>query len=241
MNKRIKTFIIDALFAGIVVGLLYFVRWKSKAYIEQLMSFVPELSSIQQGLADKTADLNSVNSLVSTMGSIENKFLILNAVVLPLGIFIFWIVFQGINFYLMEKVGWKRFVLFSIWPFAMFYAFAYFLINTIATLSDLHIILTSVFGLLWLDSIYWVPMYLLRKKEKGVSMTKFGWKNWKKLTLPYLILIINTFLIVLNITLIYVFLEGEASIILPAIVLALLLVGLNFSRSWYLNTIKRIK
>ena len=236
--KRIKSFLLDFGFIALVVGLLYLIRWKSKIYIEQITALTPELSNIQQALMDSGAGkLDGLSQNIYLLNNLANKMILLNAIALPAGIFALWIVLQKHNF---EKVSWKEFIIHSIYPFALFYAFVFFVVSFIASLSDLSFILMILFGVLWLKSIYWIPVIFIKKK-KIIESIKMCVRNWKKLTLSGLVLILVSFFIVLDVVVIYVFIEGEANLIIPIIVMFVLLAGLNFSRTWHLGIIEKIK
>lgn len=236
-QKRVKIFVLDLIFAALLISLLLFVRLQTKEYFEQVQGFSQEIASLEEELAGEASpeEIARATDRLDTIDGILTRSLLLNTLLLPLLLFVFWIVFQGGIWKLSTHVSFTKFTLASIIPMILFFIFVLYFLDylsyvmfndTVASLGMLLLILLTL-----TVSAYFFLVIILKPQLSLKNSLVFAKTCFKKLILPFFLLIIAGGIYVLLLTLIFIFTYVGVSSILPGLLLIVLLVILNYQRS----------
>jgi len=170
-NKTIKIFFLDLTYFLLLTIILILTKIKINEFLARLQTYGSQLNTI-----NINQDIQEAQSLLSQISSVTNKAYIFLFIIVPLIIFILYIIFQGLTFK-REKSSLKNFILINLAPF-IFLILALFLFNI------------YLFILFIITSYLAFVLYFYNFKKLKISLTKIY-----KLFPFYLIYIILSILI----------------------------------------------
>ncbi len=163
MKRNIKIILIDIIYFLLITIILILTRITVSGYITQIQSYGGSLNQI-----NVNENITQTQSLLSSLSSLATRAYLLIFLVVPLVIFILYIIFQHISFK-REKFSYKKFILISLAPFltlilALFsfniYTLILFIIASYLTFIS-YFYDTKKFSLAFKKIYKLFPMYLL--------------------------------------------------------------------------------
>ena len=243
INKKLTIFVLDLLMLFSTIGLLYFIRIKFKEYMNQIFAITPSLVSLKDQLqteALSNIDVTQASNLLNSVDLIIKKAFFLNLIVLPIGLFIFYIIFEGTVWKLLTKISFKRFILYSIPSVILLYLTVivglkhagYILLN-----EGSNMLALTLLSVIILVIVYYFTLVLYSRNNSFKNNVIFAIKNIKRLALPYLILVIISFFIFMLILILYILLLVNLSVILSLVLLIIILICHLFVRNWFIKKV----
>ena len=245
-KKKIKIFLLDLLFTILLISLLVGIRIESKKYFEQVQSFSPEVTKVQELVNTKEAsekDLEQADQTLNTIDNILSKSLWLNSIFFPLGIFLLWILLEGLVWNSLTGIKFKMFVLYSLLPTLLFFSFTLYFLQylSLALYNDTTASLFLLLGLAaFLGAVIYFTLISFVRSESLKNNFNIAKKNLKRLILPLLFLLFSLIVYLFLIILIFIFSYVQVSFILPGILLFFVIVLLNYQREYYIKKVKEL-
>lgn len=110
-QKLLKIFFLDLTYFLLLTIILILTRIKVSEFLTQVQNYGTQLNAI-----DINQDLQFTQNLLSQISSAANKAYVFLFILVPIIIFILYIIFQGLTFK-KEKFSYKNFILISLIPF----------------------------------------------------------------------------------------------------------------------------
>jgi|TARA_B100000315_G_scaffold94545_1_gene86917 hypothetical protein len=145
-KKKLFYFIfIDGLFFISLFILLNYSRNKIQSYLKLIQQYIPQLDVVQSLLRESTTleNLEQSNLLLEKISSVMNEALFFGYLIIPLSIFILWVVFQGLSYKLISEnnfskiLDYKFFMKFLILTLPFFIILTFAIFQFLAMFSDL--------------------------------------------------------------------------------------------------------
>ncbi len=237
-----KNFILDLIFTVLLISLLIFVRTESKSYFQQVQGFSEDIAHIENGLSSNEfteQDTLNADQTLTSLNKILTKSIFLNVLLLPLVIFLLWVVFQGLIWRSLTKMSLSKFALISIIPVVLFFSLILYFLEYVSfvffkdTTASLVVLILMVLLLFIVNYFYLI--LVLKPNLKMKEIFKIAKTKFSKLIVPYLILSLTAFIYLILGVLIFIFSYVGTSFIIPALLLALLLILLQYERKWLLK------
>ena len=149
-KKKFFYFIlIDGLFFISLFLFLNYSRNKIQGYLQSIQQYIPQLNALESLLQESTAvgNLEQSNLLLNNISSVMNKALIFGYFIIPLVIFVLWILFQGLNYKIIFENKTNKIL-----------DYKFFLKFLVITLPFFVILTLAIFQFLFLFSDF-VPYY----------------------------------------------------------------------------------
>ncbi|MBS3159229.1 hypothetical protein J4436_00405 [Candidatus Woesearchaeota archaeon] len=204
---------------------LYKIRNLLKFTIESLSNYSPRLLDLQNSLTTNITlqeTLNIQNEL-SSIHFATQKALAINYFLLPIGIFLIWILTEGFSWKIKNKVKLSTFTLYSLPLFILLYLFILQLLELISAVffyTEFNIIYLLISGLFLL--VYSYIAFISLSVKKNFMQNLRAAKDNIRLFPEFFLFIITTVLVLISMIIIYIFLSADYSIIIPFIVLIIL-------------------
>ena len=157
----LKLFMYELILVVLVFASFVFLRIKLKNYLQIYSSYISLMSSMQDAVLDNTQNIAQLSGLINDLDKITNNYLLLAFVVIPLAIFLFYCVFEGlvwkniINFR-DNKIFFRNFSILSFAGFALIY-FTFYLLWDKINISEFDFDVK----LIWFPVVVFVVLYLL--------------------------------------------------------------------------------
>ncbi len=152
-RNLIKTFFLDLTYFLLLTIILILTKIKINEFLARLQTYGSQLNII-----NINQNTQETQSLLSQISSLTNKAYVFLFIVVPLIIFILYIIFQGLTFK-REKFSFKNFILTNLVPF-IFLTLALFLFNT------------YLFILFIITSYLAFVLYFYNLKKLKIALTK---------------------------------------------------------------------
>lgn len=225
-SLKLKIFSLNLLFSTCLIILFLLIKEQIINYIKFLKESAPKLIELQTALAQNiTSNIVDLQNSINDITKNVTNFMLFQYLLMPLILFILWVLFQGIIFYLLtnSKNIKKYFLKFSLITL-IFFVITILLIKFI--LLSIPILFFIIFFVLF---YYLLLLYLNLNKPLKVAL-KTSLKFNLKLFLIYLLLILLISLcLLLEFILILSILGGNyfsLVILLPTFLILLLLLTL---------------
>lgn len=243
LNKHLST-ILSILTVILIPFFLYLTRNLLKSSLEKLQEYTPQLMQLQSDLSTKNLTLAETITLQNQVHTIEfatQKALAINYILLPLGIFIIWLITEGISWKLKNKTKLKLFTFYSIPLFIILYLFILQLLNFLSSLlyyteSNIYLLIASGILLLIITYITFISTTLNKTLKQNLLFAK---TNLKYLIIPFIFFTLSSTLVLATIIIIYIFLSADYSILIPFIFLILLTLLLIWQKNRLIKKIMR--
>ncbi len=241
MKKHIRLNLFGIVLIGLLVGLVYVVRITAEKMLVDLKSYLPELNQIQQELiaSNLTAEVNT--AVIDSASRLSYYALGLYMIVLPLGIYLLFLIFEGLAWKELRNVSWKRIALlnlvnafaFLIFVLAFLDFLSYFSFG-VGWVNGWILLLVSVLVsiVLYFNFVAFCRSYNLRNVfVHGLNKLRRTW-HW------FVLFLICSFLLVLLVGLIYVFIVLSVSLIILIILSLVFVVLTNLLRMKLFKVLK---
>jgi len=244
--KKYLSIILSILTVILIPFFLYLTRRLLKSFLDKLSEYSPQLMQLQLDLATKNLTISETLTIQEQVHTIEfatQKALAINYLLLPIGIFLIWILTEGISWKINNKTKLKLFTLCSIPLFIVLYLFILQLLNFLSSLiyyTEYNIYLLVASGILLLILTY-ISFISVTLKEKLKHNLLFAKTNLKYLLLPFIFFTLSSTLILITIIIIYIFLSADYSILTPFIVLIALTILLIWQKNRLIKKILSFK
>ncbi|MFA4886766.1 MAG: hypothetical protein WC595_00995 [Candidatus Nanoarchaeia archaeon] len=242
MKKKILIFSLEVIFTVLLISLLVFSRDLSRSYFDQVQDYSSKVSEIESTLSKEKVSNEEVQTAAASVDELDSlltRFLWLNLIGVPLGVFLLWIVFHSIIWKLLTKISFKRFFLMSLIPSFLFFAtVAYFLKYLSAwfykdTSASLFILILLIVLLIVISYIFLLSVLYPEKKLKEIFTSAVS--NVSNFIMPFIAFMAIGFFFLVLIILIFIFTYVGISILVLAILLIIIIGLLNMIRYWLMK------
>ncbi|MDD5650831.1 MAG: hypothetical protein PHF86_10530 [Candidatus Nanoarchaeia archaeon] len=219
-SLKLKIFSLNLLFTITLMILFVLIKEQVVNYITFLRDTYPKLLELQTNLSNNvTSYLPDLQSSLNLMTKTATKFLIIQYLVIPLTLFIIWIIFQGVIFYLLSNQKYiKKYLIKFVLTTLPFYLVILLLVRFIFTITPLVFFIALILLMYPL-----ILLYLDKLKE---------WFNYKLILLYLLLLLLVFFFFVFSILTI-ISLLSQLNFILPLIVLILIILLISLLEIYF--------
>src|SRR3989344_8731222 len=97
-QKLIKTFLLDLSYFLLFIFILITSKEKVKSFLLQIQSYSPQLNAI-----DPNQNILEAQNLISQINSLANNAYLFIFIIIPIIIFVLYVLLQGYGFYLLKK------------------------------------------------------------------------------------------------------------------------------------------
>lgn len=240
-KKRALTFLLDLILIFSVILISVFSRKKLELYITSLQDFAPQLDSLGTILSQQNLTTYNVTSTEQIISQTNHMIISANIwlYLIPISMILIYLITQSINWKLLNKTKIKTFILASI-PFLIItLLFLNSLLTSISTILynfSINIVWPIILLILFLIIAYLTLIFYTKER----ITLKFIRHSIKRLILPYILMLITSFFILINSLLIYIFLIINQSILVLIPTLILLLILFNIQRTSFIKRVKSI-
>lgn len=232
--KTLKIFFINILFSISLITLFLLIKEQIMNYLQFLKDTAPKLSELQTALQNNlTENVPALQTSINELTKTATKFMLFQYLLIPLLLFIFWVLFQGLVFYYLSnskdiKKYLARFSMVTI----PFYLFFLILIKFVLLYNYL------MFVVLFLIIIYYLLiLYLNLDKPIKIALKEVLNSLLKpELILIYLLLVFLVILYLITKLLIIISIMGEVYESRFLISLALLIIFIlliSLTQVWF--------
>ncbi|HLC86420.1 MAG TPA: hypothetical protein VJG30_03985 [Candidatus Nanoarchaeia archaeon] len=245
-KKLLFTFLIELLFAVILISLLFYARDKTRNYLIEVQEFTPELSQLQENLGKESLTSYNKEEVQNRLDTVEktlDKAILLNQVIIPIVLLVLSLIFYSLLWKISSGISIKNFFVYSILPLLLFFFSIVQFLNYLAfvylDLGSNNIILLVVSVVLLLISYYFL-LVLLSRNSKFKQSIVFAVKNFRRFIFFYILVLLTNALFLFLILVIFVLSFAEYSIVVPSVLLVILLILINFQRLYFVKKVSKM-
>ncbi len=146
-SRFILVFIPDLLLSVSFFYFLFYAKNKLYSYLSLIQSYTPQITELKSALENNSVDYSRLDNLISNMNLLNTKSLFLIYFLVPLVLFIIFVIFEGISFKapgiknLKELIDLKYFLKFSVLTLPLFFII-YFALRKFLEILNLFILVS---------------------------------------------------------------------------------------------------
>lgn len=248
LNKKLLFSIsLEILFTIALVFLLVFIREKAIRYLYDVQDLSGDINDIQTKLGEQNLTSYNQQEIQSTLDKVNSsldKGIFLIKYILPISLILLSLVFYFFIWFVINKLNPLRFLYASIIPLILLILSVYLLFSYISYIfyyTDQSSLLLLIVSFLLLIVSYYYSLIILSNKEGFRKNLKLGFRNLKKLILPYLLnLLINLAYFIL-VFIVFFLTYVKEGYILPSIFLLIIIVLIGLERTYLIKRISIFK
>lgn len=233
-HLKLKIFSLNVLFSTILIILFLLIKEQIMNYLQFLKEATPKLSELQTALQNNlTENIPNLQTSISEITKTATKFMLFEYLLIPLLLFIFWVLFQGLIFYYLSnskdiKKYLIRFAIITL-PFYLFF------IAILKFLSFSHPIISAIIVIV----IFYYLLIIYLKLDKPIKLAlkeAFNSLLKLKLILIYLLLIFLVILYLIIKLLIIISIMGEvygSRMLITLILLLIFILLISLTQLWF--------